>query len=63
MGGHADSCQALLLQKVDFVDQSCHLGEFEWSWLFTPSSLELEELANKMREARFMVHVVEPCPM
>jgi hypothetical protein len=26
MGGHVDSCQTLLLQNVDFVGQSCHLG-------------------------------------
>jgi hypothetical protein len=39
------------------------LGEFDWSWLFTPSNLELEELANKRREARFTVVAVEPCPM
>jgi hypothetical protein len=39
------------------------MGEFEWSWLFTPSSLELVESANKRRWARFMVLAVEPCPM
>jgi hypothetical protein len=63
MGGHVDSCQALLLQKVNFVGQSYHLREFKWSWLFTPSSLELGESTSKRREARFMVFVVEPCPM
>jgi hypothetical protein len=39
------------------------LGEFEWSWLFTPSSLELGESTNKRREARFMVLAIESCPM
>jgi hypothetical protein len=63
LGGHIDFCQALLLHKFDFVGQSWHLGEFYWSWLFTPSSLELRESANKRREARFMVPAVEPCPM
>jgi hypothetical protein len=63
MGAHADSCQTLLLEKVDFVGQSCHLGEFEWSWVFTPSSLELRESANKRRDASFMVLTIEPCPM
>jgi hypothetical protein len=63
MGGHADSCQALLLQKVDFVGRSSHLGEFEWSWLLTPCSLELEEMGNTRREARFMVLTVEPSHM
>jgi hypothetical protein len=63
MGGHADSCQALLLQKDDFVGQSCYLREFEWGWLFTPSFLELGESTNKREEARFMVLTIEPCPM
>jgi hypothetical protein len=39
MGGHIDSYQTQLLQKVDFVGQSYHLGEFKWSWLFTPRLL------------------------
>jgi hypothetical protein len=47
MGGYADSCQALLFQVVDFIGQSCHMGEFEWGDLFTPSSLELRESAYK----------------
>jgi hypothetical protein len=63
MGGHTDSCQALVLQKVDFVGQSGYLGEFEWSWLFTPGSLELGESANKRGEIGFMVLAIEPCPM
>jgi hypothetical protein len=63
MGGHIVSCQALLLQKVDFVGQSGHVGEFEWNWLFTLGSLDLGESSNKRGEARFMVVIVEPCPM
>jgi hypothetical protein len=63
MEGHADSCQALLLQKVDFVGQSGHLVEFELSWLFIPGSLEVGESANKRGETGFMVLVVEPCAM
>jgi hypothetical protein len=63
MGGHVESCQALLLQEIDFVGQSYYLGEFEWSWLFTPSSLELGESANERREDKFMVLVVELGPM
>jgi hypothetical protein len=47
MGSHTDSYKALILQKVDFVAQSGYFGEFEWSWLFIPGSLELGELANK----------------
>jgi hypothetical protein len=59
MGGHTDSCQALLFQVVDFVGQSCYLREFEWGGLFTPSSLELRETAYKGREARFMVLLIK----
>jgi hypothetical protein len=55
MGGHIDSCQALLFQVVDFVSQSGYLREFEWGGLFTTSSLELGESAYKGREARFVV--------
>jgi hypothetical protein len=63
MGGHGDSCQALLFQMVDFVSQSCHLGVFEWGGLFTPCSLELEEPTYNGREARFMVLAIKPGPM
>jgi hypothetical protein len=63
MGGHIDSYQALLLQKVDFVGKISHFGEFEWSWLLTPGSLELGESTNKSGETGFMVPTVEPCPM
>jgi hypothetical protein len=64
MGGHANSCQALLLfQVVDFVGQSCHLGEFEWGGLSTPSSLEHGEAAYKGREVGFMVLAIKPGPM
>jgi hypothetical protein len=63
MGGHADSCQALLFQVVDFVGQSCNSGEFEWGALFTPSSLELGEPAYKGRGARFMVLAIKLDPM
>jgi hypothetical protein len=63
LGSHTDSCQALLLQKVDFVGQSGYLGEFKWSWLFTPGSVELGESANERGENWFMVLIVEPCPM
>jgi hypothetical protein len=48
---------------VDFVGQSCHLGEFEWGWLFTPSSLKLREPSYKGREARYMVLVIKLGPM
>jgi hypothetical protein len=62
MGGHADSCQAMLFQVVDFGGQSCYLWEFEWGGLFTPSSLELEESAYEGREARFVVLAIKPGP-
>jgi hypothetical protein len=39
------------------------LGELEWSQLFAPSSLELEELAYERREAGLVVLVIEPCPV
>jgi hypothetical protein len=39
------------------------LGELEWSHLFTSCSLELEESAYERREASFMVHAIEPCPV
>jgi hypothetical protein len=32
MGGHTNSCQALVFQVVDFVGQSCYLREFEGGW-------------------------------
>jgi hypothetical protein len=61
MGGHADSCQALLFQVVNFVGQSCYLREFEWGELFTSSSLKFRELlAYKGRQARFMILAIEP---
>jgi hypothetical protein len=60
MGGHANSCQALLFQVVDFIGQSCYLREFEWVGLFTPSSMELKESAYKGREDRLMVVTIEP---
>jgi hypothetical protein len=63
MGGHADSCQALLFQVVDFVGQSCYLREFELGGLFSPSSLEFWESAIKGREARFMLLTIKPDPM
>jgi hypothetical protein len=63
MGGHADSYHALLFQVVHFVGESCHLGEFEWGGLVTPSSLELGEPAYKGREAGFMVLAIKgPMP-
>jgi hypothetical protein len=63
MGGHTDSCQALLFQVVDFVGQSCYLREFEWGGLFTPSSLELRVSTYKGSEDKFMVLAIKPCPM
>jgi hypothetical protein len=63
MGGHADSCQAFLLQKIDQVGQGSDLGEHEWSWFIAPSSLELGESAYKWWEARLVVLAIEPCPM
>jgi hypothetical protein len=63
MGGHADSSQASLFQVVDFVGQSCNMGEFEWGGFFTPTSLELGDSVYKGREARFMVLVIKPDSM
>jgi hypothetical protein len=61
MCGHANSCQAIFLQGVDIVSQGNNLWELEWSRLFTPSSLELEESAYERREAGFVVLAIEPC--
>jgi hypothetical protein len=47
MGSHAHTCQALLFEEVDLVDQGHHLRSFKWSRLFTPGSLELGESSNK----------------
>jgi hypothetical protein len=63
MGSHTHTCQALLFQEVDPVDQGHHLRSFERSRLFTPSSLELGESAYEGGEAGLMVLVVEPSPM
>jgi hypothetical protein len=52
----------MLFQDVDFVGQGSDLREFERSGLFTPCSSELEESANKRREAGLMVFTVKPCP-
>jgi hypothetical protein len=60
---HADSCQALFLQRVDLVGQGSNLGELEWSWLFAPSSLKLGEPTYEWREAGFVVLTIEPCPV
>jgi hypothetical protein len=59
IGVHADSCQALVFQVVDFVAQSCYLREFEGGGLLTPCSLELRESAYKGREARFMILAIK----
>jgi hypothetical protein len=61
MCGHTESCQSFFPQKVDLVHQGGNLRELEWSWLFTPSSLELMEPAYKWKEAGFMVLTIEPC--
>jgi hypothetical protein len=63
MGGHVNSCQALLFQVVVFVGHNCYLGKFEVGELFTPCSLELKELAYKGWEARFMALGIKPGPM
>jgi hypothetical protein len=63
MGSHTDSYQTLPLQDIYLVGQGGHLGEFEWSWLFTPCSLEFGKSANEGREARFMVFTIEPSPV
>jgi hypothetical protein len=63
MGSHTHTCQALLFQEVDPVDQGHHLRSFERSRPFTPSSLELGESAYEGGEAGLMVLVVEPSPM
>jgi hypothetical protein len=60
-GGYADACQDRMFQEVDLVNQGSHLRSFEWSRLFNPGSLELEESAYEGGEARFMVPTVEPC--
>jgi hypothetical protein len=39
------------------------LRELEWSDLFAPTSLELEEPAYEWREAGFVVLTIEPCPV
>jgi hypothetical protein len=61
MCSHADSRQSFFLQKVDLVCQGDNLGELEWSRLFAPSSLELEEPAYKWREVGSVVLAIEPC--
>jgi hypothetical protein len=63
MGGHTHAYQAFLFQEVDLVDQGSNLRSFEWSMLFTPSSLELEKSGYEGREAGFMVLTIEPCSM
>jgi hypothetical protein len=61
MGGYAHTCQALLFQEVDLVDQGSHLRSFERSRLFTPGSLEHGESAYEGGEVGFVVLAVEPC--
>jgi hypothetical protein len=61
MGDSTHACQAFLFQEVDLVNQGSYFRSFEQSRLFTPSSMELGELAYKGGEARFMVLKVEPC--
>jgi hypothetical protein len=60
---HTHTGQAFLFQEVDLVNQGSHLRSFEWSRFFTPSSLELGELAYEGGEAGFVVLTVEPCSM
>jgi hypothetical protein len=54
---------ATLFQEIDFVGQGRDRGEFKRSRFFTPSPLEFRESAHKGREARFMILVVESCPV
>jgi hypothetical protein len=61
MGGHIDSCQAVLFQEIDLVGHVRDVGEFERSGLFAPSPVELGEPAERWGEAGFMVFIVEPC--
>jgi hypothetical protein len=63
IGGYTHTGQAFLFQEVDLVNQGSHLRSFEWSRFFTPSSLELGELAYEGGEAGFVVLTVEPCSM
>jgi hypothetical protein len=63
MGGHADSSQVTLFHEVNLVGWGCDVGEFKRSSLFTPWPLKFRESACKRREARFVVLIVEPCPM
>jgi hypothetical protein len=63
MGGYAHACQALLFQEVDLVNRGSHLRSFEWSRLFTPGSLELEESAYEGGEDGFVVLTIEPYSM
>jgi hypothetical protein len=63
MGSHAHTSQTFVFQKIDFVDQSCHLRSFKRSWLFALDPLEFGESVDEPREAKFMVLAVEPCPV
>jgi hypothetical protein len=61
MGGHAHTGQTFIFQKIDFVDQSCHLRGFKCSRLFTLGPLEFRESADEGGEVGFVVLAIEPC--
>jgi hypothetical protein len=63
MGSHAHTGPTFILQKINLVDQSCHLRGFKWSRLFSLGPLEFGMSANKGGEAGIMVLTIEPCTM
>jgi hypothetical protein len=50
-------------KKLILLVRAATWGELEWSLFLTSSSLELRELAYKLREDRLVVLVIEPCPI
>jgi hypothetical protein len=63
MGGHAHTGQTFILQKIDLVDQSCHLRGLKWSRLFAPGPLEFGKSADERGEVGSVVLAIEPCIM
>jgi hypothetical protein len=59
MGGHTDTCQALIFKVIDSVAQGGYDWELDRCGFFRPGTTELGESANEGWEARFMVFTIK----
>jgi hypothetical protein len=61
VGGHANPGQAKFSESTDLTSITpSNQGNFRDSRFLNPSTIVLMDVANKRREARFMVFAIEP---